>query len=282
MKGPLSYVGGKNRLAKHIISLIPIHQTYVEPFAGGAQVLFRKAPSEAEVLNDLDGELVNFYRVCQVHHEELLKSLRFFLLSRKWYDTLTKTPPASLTDIQRASRYFLLQKCSFGGMVARKNFAAHVTKRPSFTPRRIPELIETAYKRLQDVLIESLPYEQVLRKYDRPQTFFYLDPPYFGLPYYKFNFKEDDYVELAGLLKGLTGKFLLSLNDTPEIRRIFSNFKITSLTLFYSAQQRPGKTFKEVLISNYTLPAKKPADQTAAQQNLKAKESREASEVLGS
>src|SRR5207244_1761552 len=129
---PLSYVGGKNRLAGKIIALIPEHNTYVEPFGGGAQVLFRKAPSPVEVLNDIDGDLVNFYRVCQVHHEELLRCMRFTLLSRKWYDLLKNTPPESLTDIQRAARYFFLQKSSFGGMVARQSFATHVTKRASF------------------------------------------------------------------------------------------------------------------------------------------------------
>src|ERR1041384_7036620 len=145
MKGPLSYVGGKNRIAAQIISLIPKHKTYVEAFAGGAQVLFRKKPSDVEVINDLDGELVNFYRVCQVHHEELLRSLSFILLSRKWYSLLVKTPPEKLTDIQRAARYFIIQKCSFGGMVALHNFAAHITKPPTFTPTRIPEMIRSAY-----------------------------------------------------------------------------------------------------------------------------------------
>src|SRR5438874_793819 len=123
MKGPLSYVGGRNRLANQIISLIPKHNTYVEPFGGGAQVLFRKSPSEVEILNDIDGELVNFYRVCQAHHEELRRQLRFTLLSRKWYERLQSTPPETLIDIRRAARYFFLQKSSFGGMVARQNFA---------------------------------------------------------------------------------------------------------------------------------------------------------------
>src|SRR5579864_6871744 len=106
MKGPLSYIGGKNRIAQQIISLIPEHKTYVEPFGGGAQVLFRKKRSEVEVLNDLDGELVNFYRVCQAHHKELLRCLRYMLLSRKWYELLARTPPECLTDINRAARYF--------------------------------------------------------------------------------------------------------------------------------------------------------------------------------
>src|SRR5215510_4462969 len=166
MKGPLSYVGGKNRIAGQIISLIPKHKTYVEAFAGGAQVFFRKKPSDVEVINDLDGELVNFYRVCQSHHEELLRCLRYTLLSRKLHNLLTQTPPESLTDLMRAARYFFLQKVSFGGRVDRQNFAIHVIKRPTFSPKRIPELINTAYARLRDVQIECLPFEQVIEKYD--------------------------------------------------------------------------------------------------------------------
>src|SRR6266478_2787679 len=83
MIGPLPYVGGKNRLATKIISLLPEHTTYVEPFAGGAQVLFHKPPSHVEVLNDLDFDIVNFFRVCQWHYEELVRHLRFGLVSRK-------------------------------------------------------------------------------------------------------------------------------------------------------------------------------------------------------
>src|SRR6202012_5686230 len=101
MVGPISYIGGKHRLAKRIIEIFPKHRTYVEAFAGGAQVLFHKEPSAVEVLNDLDGELVNLFRVCQSHHEELVRYLRFALVSRKIFDLLKPTDPATLTDIQR-------------------------------------------------------------------------------------------------------------------------------------------------------------------------------------
>ncbi|PYP90106.1 MAG: restriction endonuclease subunit M [Candidatus Angelobacter sp. Gp1-AA117] len=251
MKGPLSYVGGKNRLANQIIALIPKHKTYVEAFAGGAQVMFRKEPSAVEVINDLDGELVNFYRVCQAHHEELLRSLEFVLLSRKWYERLSKTPPESLTDIQRAARYFIIQKCSFGGMVARHNFAAHITKQPTFTPKRIPEMISSAYKRLQNVQIENLPFEKVLEKYDRPTTFFYLDPPYYGVKLYNHNFSDENFLSLKRCLSNLKGKFLLSINDHPFIRKLFAEFKIEKVGIFYSLQKHAGRRYSELLIRNY-------------------------------
>src|ERR1700720_2420312 len=101
MIGPLSYIGGKNRLATTIISMIPEHTTYVEAFAGGAQVLFHKQPSNVEVLNDLNFDVVNFFRVCQWHHEELIRFLRYCLVSRKLHELYTATDPAMLTDIQR-------------------------------------------------------------------------------------------------------------------------------------------------------------------------------------
>jgi DNA adenine methylase len=251
MKGPLSYVGGKNRLANQIISLIPQHTAYVEPFGGGAQVLFRKQPSEVEVLNDIDRELVNFYRVSQAHHEELLKQLRFTLLSREWYERLQNTSPENLTDIQRAARYFFLQKSSFGGMVKRQSFATHVSKHPSFTPKRIPEIIHAAYERLQTVLIECLPFEKIIEKYDRPETFFYLDPPYYKVKLYHHNFSVEDFQRLAASLAVIKGKFLLSINDTPEIRKIFSKYKIEEVQLHYSLQRYADRRYSELFIRNY-------------------------------
>jgi DNA adenine methylase len=250
MRGPLSYVGGKNRLASHIISLTPKHKTYVEPFAGGAQVLFRKSPSDVEVINDLDGELINFYRVCQSHHEELLRCLRYTLLSRKLHNLLTRTPTESLTDLMRAARYFFLQKSSFGGRVARQNFAIHITKRPTFSPKRIPEIINSAYERLQDVQIECLPFEQVIERYDRPTTFFYLDPPYYGAKFYNHNLTDADFQKLEAALRPIKGKFLLSINAHPFIRKLFSPYRIDEVSLFYSLQKHSGRRYTELLVRN--------------------------------
>jgi len=98
MAGPLSYIGGKNRLAKRVIEIFPKHTTYVEAFAGGAQVFFRKEPSKVEVLNDLDGEVVNFYRVCQAHHDELVRYFRFVVVSRNWFDLMRATDPRALLE----------------------------------------------------------------------------------------------------------------------------------------------------------------------------------------
>jgi DNA adenine methylase len=269
MVGPLSYLGGKNRVAKKIISLIPEHNCYIEPFCGGAQVFFHKEPSNVEVLNDLDEEIFNFLRVCQLHHQELVRYLQFCIVSRKWFELFEKQDPKTLSDIQRAARFFYLQKNCYGGLVNRKNFTISVQDGSNYNPHRIPFVLHLAHERLLGVQLECLPYQEILRKYDRPETFFYLDPPYFNRPYYKFNFTEADYVELAGLLKALQGRFLLSLNDAPEVRRIFSDFKIHGLTFSYSSQRKAGKVYKEVLISNYSLRLGTVATESRDQEQIK-------------
>lgn len=250
MIGPLPYIGGKNRLAKKIISMLPEHTTYVEAFAGGAQVLFHKAPSNVEVLNDLDFDVVNFYRVCQWHYQEFVRYLRFSLASRKLHELHVKSDPATLTDIQRAGRFYYLQKNSFGGLILKQKFHYGITQPSNYNPERIPEIIEKTHQRLARVQIESLPYEQVLEKYDRLATFFYLDPPYWGPKLYRFNFTEHDFVVLAERLTRLKGKFILSLNDRPEVRETFKDFRIEREEITYTAQAKPGKRYGELLIMN--------------------------------
>jgi DNA adenine methylase len=251
MTGPLSYIGGKNRLAKKIISLLPDHIAYVEPFAGGAQVFFYKPPSNVEVLNDLDFDIVNFFRVCQWHYEELIRYLRFCVASRRIHELHVKSDPATLTDIQRAGRFFYLQKNSFGGLILNQNFHYGVTQPSNFNPDRIPEIIERTHKRLARVQVESLPYEQILERYDRPTTFFYLDPPYWGPKLYKFNFTDNDFRALAQRLGRINGKFILSLNDRPEVRELFARFQMQQVDLTYTAKRNARSRHKELLITNF-------------------------------
>lgn len=251
MIGPLPYIGGKRALASRIIELFPKHTTYVEAFAGGAQVFFRKNPSKAEVLNDLDGEMVNLYRVCQLHYEELIRYMRFMLVGRTWYDLLQATDPATLTDIQRAARHMYLLKNSYAGRVRSQNYGMNVVQPPGFNPERLPEIITETHERLRRVQIECLPYEKVLAQYDRPTTLFYLDPPYYGRTLYRHNFKPDDFVTLAARLKALQGKFLMSLNDLPQVRALFKNFTIRDIDLHYTAQKIAGRRYHELIITNY-------------------------------
>lgn len=251
MAGLFSYIGGKNRLANGIIEILPKHTTYVEAFAGGAQVFFRKEPSKIEVLNDLDGEIVNLYRVCQQHYEELLRYFRFVLVSRKWFGLLKSSDPESLTDIQRAARYLYILRNCFASLVRNPVYHRNVVQPPSFNLTGLPELIENAHKRLERVQLECAPYEEVLRRFDRPTTLFYLDPPYYGRKLYRHNLDEADFATLADQLGKLKGTFVVSLNDVPEVRELFRDFYIQGVELHYTSQKAAGRRYKEVIITNF-------------------------------
>ena len=250
MRGPLAYIGGKRAVAKQIIAMLPRHTCYVEPFVGGGQVFFAKPPSKVEVLNDLDGEIINFYRVAQLHYEELIRYLRFTIVSRRCYDLLKATDVATLSDVQRAARLLYLQKTSYAGRVTKQNFRTGIVQPPGLNPERIPEVIEETHQRLARVLLECLPYEQVLAKYDSRETCFFADPPYFGVSHYKFNFAPGDFRLLSERLGKVKGSFVLSLNDTPEVRELFRSFHIRGIEMPYSAQKTAGRRFREVLITN--------------------------------
>lgn len=251
MRGPLAYIGGKRAIASQIIATFPQHKTYVEAFAGGAQVFFKKDPSAVEVINDLDGEMVTFFRVCQQHYEELIRYVRFMVVSRKWFEILRDTDPATLTDIQRAARQLYLLKNSYAGLVRNPNFRYGVAQPPGFNPERLPEMIEETHHRLARVQIECLPYEKVLAQYDGATTLFYLDPPYYGRKLYKYNLDPDDFRKMAELLGTLRGKFVLSLNDVPEVRTIFKEFHMRGIDLSYTAQKVAGRRYREVLITDF-------------------------------
>jgi DNA adenine methylase len=115
---------------------------------------------------------------------------------------------------------------------------------------------------LQRVQIECLPYEEILEKYDRPTTCFYLDPPYWERKLYKFNFTEEDFRALEQRLQTVKGKFLLSLDDHPEIRKLFGHWNLLPVDISYTAQKKTGKRFRELIITNFENREGAPTDST--------------------
>jgi DNA adenine methylase len=253
MIGPLAYIGGKRRLSKQIIALLPKHHTYVELFAGGAQVLFHKQPSKVEVINDLDSTVTGFFRVCQHHYQELLRYLEFVLVSRRWYELFAAQTPESLTDVQKAARFYFLQRSSFGGLVVKQHYHYAIAQRPNYKPERIAETIRAAHERLQGVQIECLPYEDMLRIFDRQSTLFYLDPPYWNRKLYRHNFTAEQFHDLERRLHDVKGRFVLSIDDREETRKLFGQWHIRPIELAYSGQPKAGKRYRELLISNVAL-----------------------------
>jgi len=254
IKPCLPWMGGKRRLAKHILPIFPEHSCYVEPFCGSAALLFmRPQPAKVEVLNDINRELVTLYRVLQYHLEEFIRQFRWSLASRKMFEWLNDTPPETLTDIQRAARFYYLQKLSFGARLEGRTFGYATTSSPRLNLLRIEEELSAIHLRLVRCIIEHLPWDDCVTRYDREHTLFYLDPPYWQTEGYGVAFKIEQYDRLAALMAGMKGKAILSINDHPDMRRIFTRFTMTEVTLTYSLNNRSGKAAKarELLIRNW-------------------------------
>lgn len=247
------WVGGKRRLAQHILPLFPEHTCYVEAFAGAAALFFMKAPAKAEVLNDVNGDLIRLYRVVQHHLDEFIRQYRWALTSREMYAWLNNTPTDTLTDIQRAARFFYLQKCGFGGKVESHSFGTATTSRSRLNLLRLEEDLSAVHLRLHQVFIEHLDWAEVVQRYDRPHTLFYLDPPYWGTEGYGVGFGFDQYELMADLLRNLKGKAVVSVNDIPEMREVFSGFTLKRVGVTYTVgASGQGRTPKgELIIRNF-------------------------------
>lgn len=256
LKSPLGYLGGKSRLAKRIVEKIPSHTTYVEPFCGGAWVYFTKKPSRVEILNDRDGELANFWNVIRHHLPEFLRCLDFSIVSRAEFERERSQDPGLLTDVQRAVRYYRLQRMGYGGKTTNRTFGTSVVRPSSLNLVTVEEKLRETHKRMARTTIENLDACECIRRYDSPGSFFYIDPPYWEADFYAVSFKGEDFLRLRDTLKSIQGKFILSLNDTPEVREIFKDFKIESIETKYTLgnskanKATRGKDRKEVLIHN--------------------------------
>lgn len=253
LTGPLPYIGGKRRIARRLIPLFPVHTTYVEPFAGGAQVFFHKPRSRIEVLNDLDDEIVNFLRMCQRHPQELARLLRWQPASRRLFDTYLHQSPQGLTDLERAQRFYYLQKNCWSGRRTRQHFHYHVTKPGNHRPDQLSKTFAAVAARLDRVQLEHGPYEEVLSRYDRPTTLFYCDPPYIDIDLYPHTFRDADFQTLAARLATLKGRFLLSINDCDKARQWFREFHCLPIAFTYTAMRTP-RVFQELLFANFPLP----------------------------
>lgn len=253
MKSPLAWLGGKSRLADRIVERMPSHTAYCEVFAGAAWVLFRKPESKVEIINDINRELITLYRCVKHHLPELVQQFRWMLVARDEFDRFLATPAETLTDIQRSARFFYLAKSAFGAKIDKPTFGIAATGAPRLNLLRLEEDLSEAHLRLSRVFIENRPYDQVITRFDKPGTLFYIDPPYWGneADYGKGLFNRADFAKLASQLDGIKGKFILSLNDNEGVRETFANFKIEAIKTTYSVSGKAKQAASEVLITNH-------------------------------
>jgi len=239
MSSPIvPWMGGKRRLADRLIPLFPPHECYVEVFAGGAALYFmRPQAAPVEVLNDINGELVSLYRVVQNHLEEFVRQFKWALSSRQIFEWQKMTRPETLTDIQRAARFFYLQHHAFAGKVSGQTFGTATTG-PAINLLRIEENLSAAWQRLAGTYVENLPWLECAERYDRAHTFHYMDPPYWKTAGYGVDFPFENYERMADFMRRCKGRVMVSINDHPDIRRVFKGFRIESVDIRYSVSNR--------------------------------------------
>lgn len=229
-------MGGKSRLAAQIISLLPTHTTYVEPFCGGCAVFLRKERSKAEILNDLDNRLVTLLRVFRFHPDELLREISCITHSRTEFRDALAQP--GITDIQKAARFLLVIKAGFGSKISSPSFGYGLTGKAHFSQEVVAGMITAARERLDGVIIENLDFADVIARYDSPGTLFYCDPPYIGTTGYACRFGMDDHARLRNALAKIQGRAVVSLNDCAETRQLYNGWDIRKLGVAYSVGGR--------------------------------------------
>ncbi len=248
------YIGGKYWLRGTICPRIDrdLHRCYVEPFLGMGNIfLGRERRPAVEVITDKSDQVVTLFRVVQRHPDELVRAVRHQVTSRSDYARLFKIDPATLTDVERAARFLVLRRLTFGSKDAHNaGFVATPNNAKTFDAEEVLRRIAALHARLNRVVIEHLDFEALFRTYDAPQTFFYLDPPYWGATgaYREAGFKQSDFLRLAGALQRLRGRWLMSLNDHPGVHALFSFARLERVAARRSIQKGVKKV-QELLIS---------------------------------
>jgi DNA adenine methylase len=255
LRPPFAWVGGKQKLASDIVEMLPKEEhTYIELFAGALSVFYAKEPCRLEVINDINGELINLHRAIRSNPQTLQMFMSSLLISRELFDDIKHQRIKPSNNIERAAFYLFLLTQSFGSKG--DNFAMNA--KSGRKPKDIYKSYSKWSRRLKGVTIENKSFEDLIKLYDKEEAFFYCDPPYVATEsYYKhtggFGLKEHKL--LASTLKSIKGKFLLSYNDCELVRELYKDFKIVSskeieYTLGKNAHGK-SKKVKEVFIMNY-------------------------------
>ena len=257
MKTPISYYGGKQMLLKHILPLIPEHSLYTEAFCGGCAVLFAKKPARCEVINDTNTELVNFYRVAQMKYPALKEMIDATLHSREIHAHARhiNAHPTFFTPVERAWAVWVCTKLGFASMID-GTFGYDRTGTTTQKLRNAREAFtEELCRRLEHVVVECEDGVHLIKRYDTPDAFHFVDPPYVGSDcgHYNGTFDEADFMRLLGTLASVRGKFMLTMFPHPEIERFAARYgwKIHRIERTITASKVSRRRQEEWIVTNY-------------------------------
>lgn len=233
-------------MLQQLLPLIPAHKTYVEPFAGSLAVLLAKPAARLEVVNDLNHDLITFYRYVRWHKEALFDELQKYTSSRMEFDALKAMEPQ--TDLQRAVKWYLVKVNSFGAQDG--TFQLSRTRFSGFEPERHLALIEAVSERLRNVTIESRDWEWVVGYWDGPETFIFLDPPYVecGVTAYR-PFSEAEMIRVRDRLMTLQAKWVLTCDNSPTCRKIFSGLPWKEVGISYTVGTKAKEASELIVVS---------------------------------
>lgn len=248
MKPLVSYYGGKQRLASKLIPLIPPHSVYVEPFAGGAALLFAKGKPEItnnnhyrEVLNDKDGRITTLYRVARERPEELIRLLELTPYSRDDYQraTLIVKGQTVSDELKMAWAMYVSLQMSFANKL-NGGFRVDLIGRNSQATYSQQKLcLPKQCSRLSDVALESLDALEIIKRYDAPQTFFYCDPPYPGTAQGHYSgYTVDQFNNLIDALDNCQGSYMLSCYDAEGLKIPIQAERIEFSATMYAARDK--------------------------------------------
>lgn len=260
------YMGGDGNLLTHLSKMIPPHWCYVEVFGGGAPLLLNKSPSPVEIYNDVDGDLVNLFRVVRENLDEFLRRTEWLLVSRQQYYEFLHNYRDIKDPVDRAVAYWYIIRLSFMGKFG-GGFSTSTKNNHAKSFWNTVEKLRLIHERLKNVVIEQLDFREVLKKYDSKETFFYLDPPHLyastekGKDYYREKFTDNDYMELLRILEGIRGKWLLKqVGAVPWIKDWAKKhgYHVKRLAVKMSCRPNPrdevNPQYKLYFIANYVLP----------------------------
>lgn len=262
MKSPIKWKGGKSGSVKTILPIIPEHKCYVEPFFGGGWIYFAKEKSKVEVVNDINGELVNFFEILRTQEKEFEQRFNYVVKSKELFLEYRKTigQETSLSPLERAFRFYYVNQNAFSGLIrynqsggCNSSFAGSPDKEAQSSFWDINK-IRNAYERLKETIIEHDDYKAIIKRYDRDYTLFFLDPPYEGLDKRTYNGENYfNYDELLEQLRNIKGKFILTLNGGLEDK--FKEFNIIPNSVHYTmgCTTESIKAYKEIIVMNFDI-----------------------------
>jgi DNA adenine methylase len=262
VRSPIKWVGGKYKIRSSILATLPPSETYtcyVEVFGGAGWVLFGKEPSLVEVLNDIDGELINFYHVLRKDVDRLaMEILNYPLVSHGEFDALVALNPAKLSKLKRAYRFFYVLMAGWGGELDNPRFQTSIKdhgkgNRLFGAVHTLRQRLYPASERLAKVTIENRDWRDCIERYDDPRTVMFLDPPYPGNPCnYSFNMLEiAEHQELARRLGRTKCKWVLTSYDREDVRQMFAGYHIKPVKFASGMDGDRGRQNHEIIVSNY-------------------------------